>query len=162
MVRKNAVDKKPWDDTSTTSNYWPNSDLLSWLNSNYKNLFSSTVQDLIGTTKYIFTLPGGAATLTTRSDACFTLSVTEYGLTSYKANVEGSNLPIANTLLTIIQQYQGCWTRSILIGGSKGGALEIENGQVLDDFTTENYNFLPVFTLPKNAFVDSNLALIET
>ena len=91
------------------SNSLQNSDLLSYLNSTYKDTLGQTVRDAVGTTTYQYT---NNSILTTRKDSIFPLSITELGLSVPEGNInaEGSLLPGANAILDSINTPM--WTRT--------------------------------------------------
>lgn len=172
MVRKDCYDKRVWN--TARSNTWASSSILSWLTGTYKNLFSSSVRSMMGTTKYYYTIGNKNWTVTTRSDSVFLLSVTELGLSRDYANVEGSALPIANTLK--IAQYVGAnvdqWTRSpyTSINVSTYMHAWIVNsggGPTYEACDIVRYS-RPVFTLPGSAMLnptpndDGSYTLIES
>ena len=96
LVRKDCYDKRAWD--AGNVNAWASSDLLTWLNGTYKALFPEEIQTAMGTTTYYYTPADGNFSVTTRSDAVFSLSATELGLSQTLFNAEGSTLSISNTL----------------------------------------------------------------
>ncbi len=68
------------------------------LNGTYKALFDPAVQEAMVTTT-IYCSPGTkGSTVSTMSRSVFMLSLTEYGLSTNRCNVEGSALPIASIL----------------------------------------------------------------
>lgn len=161
MVRKDVYDQRAWNSPDIST--WATSLILSWLNGDYKNLFSSNVQQLMGETKYQYTLGNENTTLTTRSDSVFLLSLRELGKTASYSNNEGTVLPIANTLE--IAYANGIatsqWTRSpnanynyvvfylSHIGSVENGSCNYGNGS------------RPCFTLPSETLIDPDGVLIE-
>lgn len=163
LVRKDVYDQRQWN--SSNANAWANCVLRSWLNSNYKNLFSSAVQALIGTTTYYYTPGNGSWSVTTRSDAVFSLSGTELNGSHSNCNVEGTALPIWSTLRLAYnssgdRSFQ--WTRSPVISNtSSAWAFDIIPGFGGFGVNTE-IGSRPCFTLPATALVDQDLNLIES
>lgn len=163
VVRKDVYDRRQWN--SSNANAWANCVLRSWLNSNYKNLFSSAVQALIGTTTYYYTPGNGSWSVTTRSDAVFSLSGTELNGSHGNCNVEGTALPIWSTLRLAYnssgdRSFQ--WTRSpVTSNTSSAWAFD-----TIPEFGGFGVNTeigpRPCFTLPSIALVDQNLNLIES
>ena len=163
LVRKDVYDQRQWN--SSNANAWANCVLRSWLNSNYKNLFSSAVQALIGTTTYYYTPGNGSWSVTTRSDAVFSLSGTELNGSHENCNVEGTALPIWSTLRLAYnssgdRSFQ--WTRSPATSNtSSAWAFDTIPGFGGFGVNTE-IGSRPCFTLPATALVDQGLNLIET
>lgn len=163
LVRKDVYDQRQWN--SSNANAWANCVLRSWLNSNYKNLFSSAVQALIGTTTYYYTPGNGSWSVTTRSDAVFSLSGTELNGSHENCNVEGTALPIWSTLRLAYnssgdRSFQ--WTRSPATSNtSSAWAFDTIPGFGGFGVNTE-IGSRPCFTLPSTALVDQDLNLIET
>ena len=163
LVRKDVYDQRQWN--SSNANAWANCVLRSWLNSNYKNLFSSAVQALMGTTTYYYTPGNGSWSVTTRSDAVFSLSGTELNGSHRNCNVEGTALPIWSTLRLAYnssgdRSFQ--WTRSpVTSDTSSAWAFDTIPGFGGFGVDTE-IGSRPCFTLPSTAFVDADLNLIES
>lgn len=163
LVRKDVYDQRQWN--SSNANAWANCVLRSWLNSNYKNLFSSAVQALIGTTTYYYTPGNGSWSVTTRSDAVFSLSGTELNGSHRNCNVEGTALPIWSTLRLAYnssgdRSFQ--WTRSpVTSNTSSAWAFDTIPGFGGFGVNTE-IGSRPCFTLPSIARVDTGLNLIES
>lgn len=163
-VRKECIDPRPWN--SSGINTWASSSLRSWLNGSYKNKFADSVQSQIGTTQYYYTPGNGNYTVTSKTDSVFLLSLTEFGLSAPFANAEGSTIPIANTIRIC---YSGGspaiqWTRSPSTDSDlTNSALYIDiDGSGKWSYCTNSFVFLPCFTLPSTALVDSSNALIES
>ena len=163
LVRKDVYDQRQWN--SSNANAWANCVLRSWLNSNYKNLFSSAVQALIGTTTYYYTPGNGSWSVTTRSDAVFSLSGTELNGSHRNCNVEGTALPIWSTLRLAYnssgdRSFQ--WTRSPVTSNTSSAWLfDTIPGFGGFGVNTE-IGSRPCFTLPSIARVDTGLNLIES
>lgn len=165
MVRKNVFDYRRWNDTDI--NTWADSSMLSFLNSGYKIILGTNVQKMIATTTYRYTPGNGDKRVTTRADAIFLMSLTEFGKSALFVNTEGSALPIATILQTIPQDgpnQDGQWTRSpntqyngaVVNLGYTG--LVSTNASA----TTDLFGSRPCFTLPDTARVDADLNLIES
>lgn len=163
MVRKDVYDQRQWN--SSSANAWASSTIHSWLNSGYKGLFSAYVQSIMGATTYEYTVGNNNNTVATRSDAVFLLSLTELGESypSY-ANVEGSALPIANTLKIAYQNGVATtqWTRSPQTQGIGLVWRFDQSGNFTLKSCTESHGSRPCFTLPSTALVDPSNALIES
>ena len=162
LVRKDGYNQRQWN--NVILNTWASCTIRSWLNSNYKNLFSSEVQALIGNTAYYYTPGGSDYNVTTYSDAIFLPSVTELGLSDTYVRVEGTILPIASTLQiayingTPIEQ----WTRSPSMYRSDYAWTLDSDGSLGGNRVTNSCGSRPCFTLPATALVDADLNLIET
>lgn len=162
MVRKDVYDQRVWD--AGNANVWADSDLLAWLNSSYFGLLSSSVQTMISTTQYYYTLGGYNPTVTARSDAVFLMSMTELGQSRDNMNVEGSALPIANTLKLAYQNGSATtqWTRSPETNNVNYAWYIASNGNLGAAYSSYTRGSRPCFTLPKNALVDPDMNLIES
>ena len=162
VVRKDVYDQRQWN--SSNANAWANCVLRSWLNSNYKNLFSSAVQALIGTTTYYYTPGNGSWGVTTRSDAVFSLSGAELNGSHENCNVEGTALPIWSTLRLAYnssgdRSFQ--WTRSPATSNTSS-AWAFDTIPEFGGFgVNTEIGSRPCFTLPDTARVDAELSLIE-
>lgn len=162
VVRKDVYGMRQWNNSNV--NDWENSTMHSWLNNSYKDLFSSSVQALMGNTTYRYTPGNGSWGVTTRSDAVFLLSATELGKSESWFNVEGSALPIASTLQVAYRNGRATtqWTRSPRTSSTDGAIFLDSNGGVDGDACTLTHGSLPCFTLPSTVLVDQDLNLIET
>lgn len=160
-VRKDIHSDRIWNDAN---NEWATSDIRSWLNGDYKSLFSSSVKTLMGRTKYEFIRSHSQPGVSTISSSVFLLSNTELGTSQTPTNDTGSVLPIYTTLQ--IAYLEGVaspqWTRSMMkLDSSQVFYLE-GNGTLNDTNSDVWHGARPCFTLPSTALVDSNNALIET
>ena len=162
LVRKDVYGPRQWN--SSNVNAWASSTMLSWLNSEYKGLFSADVQAMMETTTYRYTPGNGNSTVTSRSDAVFLLSVTELGQSRTYVNVEGSRLPIADTLKVVYQggSVAAQWTRSPYVSSTYFAAYLYTEGAVYYGDCISGFQARPCFTLPSTALVDSSNALIES
>lgn len=163
MVRKDVYANQVWD--AGNVNAYATSDIDTWFNGTYKNALSSAVQTMIGTTQFYYTPGNGNNTVGTLERAVFALSATELGQSASWFNVEGSALPIANTLK--IAYLNGSpnvqWTRSPHTTYTDSAVCLNTNGGLGNNGIC-NYTFgsRPCFTLPKNALVDPDMNLIES
>lgn len=160
-VRKDIHSNRIWDDAN---NEWATSDIRSWLNGDYKSLFSSSVKTLMGRTKYEFIRSYSQPGVSTISSSVFLLSNTELGTSQTPTSDTGSVLPIYTTLQ--IASLEGVaspqWTRSMMTLNSSNVFYLERNGTLNDTNSDVWYGARPCFTLPSTALVDSNNALIET
>lgn len=173
LVRKDAYDKRMYDvstDGLGTNGFFDESDIFVWLNGTYKSLLDATVQTAIGKTKFYFTdwdANKYKKILSNMSSSVFLLSYTELGGTNQPAaNLEGSVLPISNTLK--ISYYNGTavnqWTRSLDTFGNyifyfkPNGTYDLIMTNGIPDGSTKAGNFYsrPCFTLPSSSLFDSS------
>lgn len=153
VARKDVYDIRSWH--SSNVNAWASCTMRSWLNSTYKALLDSDIQSLMGTTTYYYTPGNGNWTVTTRSDAVFLLSLTELGQSHTYAKVEGSALPIANTLKIAYQNGSTTtqWTRSPGTNGASYAWRLDSDGNGDYEGCTYTCGSLPAFTLPAALYV---------
>ena len=133
-------------------------------NSGYKNLLSSAVQTMIGTTLFYYTIGDNNNSVTTLNRSVFLLSVTELWGSYSGANIEGSTLPSNGVLKTSYfnGEPSAQWTRTPDTSNQKWSFLIGVTGSPGSDSVLQQFGFRPCFTLTSTAYVDSNLALIET
>lgn len=159
MVRKDCYDERQWHEFNR--NAYAVSTIDSWMNGDYKALFSSNVQEAMGTTKFYYTPGNGNNTVTTLERSIFMLSVMELGTFKHYAdtvNIEGTTLPIASILQ--IAYYNGSkvyqWTRSSDTSGSvRAYFLDDTIGFSNTSLCKESKGSRPCFTLPSTMLVDS-------
>ena len=163
LVRKDVYEQLWWNNSSV--NTYASSEVDNRLNSTYKSVLDGEVQELIGTTKIQYTPGNGNWAVETLERAVFLLSLTELGKsrTTY-ANVEGSALPIASTLIRVL--FGGGpftqWTRTPnTSSGTSVWALEI-NGDEGTFGTIATAGVRPAFTLPGTLFVQSDGSISKT
>lgn len=130
VVRKDCYDNRVWDNGNV--NAYASSDLDSWFNSTYKNMLDADIRSLIGTTKIRYTPGNGNWTVGTLERAVFALSATELGQSASWFNVEGSALPIANTLKVAYLNGSANtqWTRSPYTDGTNSAVYLYSSGGV--------------------------------
>lgn len=148
LVRKDVYDNRVWD--SGRVNAYASSDLDSWFNNTYKNMLSSAISSLIGTTKIPYTPGNGNNTVSTLERAVFALSVTELGQSASWFNVEGSALPIASTLQIAYRNGSPStqWTRSPVNSGTGAVGYMFANGEDGNGNCNGSQGSRPCFTLP--------------
>ena len=160
LITRNAIyDQRAWGQDASHPDF-SYSQIFSWLNGSYKNLFSDKVQQMMGETFYPSTI--SYTTVGTLSSAVFLLSKTEMGDSGSNFNVEGSNVPIFAQLYNA--PFGGgttnlWWTRTIYNKGTNQVCTVSGMG---DSYISNGRYSRPCFTLPSDALVDSNNALIET
>lgn len=160
VVRKDCYDYREWDSSKVGD--WASCTVLSWLNSEYKALLGTGIQQFMGATAYYYTSNNNDWSVSTRSDAVFLLSATELGQSGGSFNVEGTALPIASTLQVahIDGRASTQWTRSpvkrvprSVIGLYTSGASTYVN-------CTLTYGSRPAFTLPSSILLNDNSEII--
>lgn len=160
VVRKDCYDNRVWDNGNV--NAYAISDLDSWFNNTYKNMLDADIRSLIGTTEIRYTLGNDDWTVGTLERAVFALSVTELGQSASWFNVEGSALPIANTLkvayLNGLANTQ--WTRSQSTLSTNDACCLIHNGSVSSYYCRISYGSRPCFTLPSTVLVDEAMNIV--
>lgn len=161
VVRKDVYGSRQWN--SANVNAWANCSLRNWLNEDYKAVLDADIQEAMSATTYRYTPGNNDDSVTTRSDAVFLLSLTELGQSHSKANVEGSELPIADTLkiayLNGSTVYQ--WTRSPYLFLLYTQVFYLNGGGQVGTYNaTSAYGSRPCFTLPSTVLVDEAMNIV--
>ena len=159
LVRKDIHSFMSWN--SSAVNSYNNSGIDTWLNNTYRSMLGSDVQSSIGNTQFYYTPGNGNNSVTTLQKSIFLLSGTELGKSDLSLRVEGTELPIADTLS--IAYYNGNpdtqWTRSPQISGTDDAFYLQANGN-LGAGMTRQVGARTCFTLPNSFqamyYVDSN------
>mgnify|MGYP000487095627 CR=1 FL=1 len=159
VVRKDCYIEREWHNYNT--NNYVNSTIKSWLNSDYKNILDANILELIGTTKYYSTPGGGNNGVTVLTDAVFLLSMTELGISKNWYNVEGSVLPIVDTLKITYMTGSpiNYWTRSPVTQRTDQSGLLTSTGDENRDYCSYSMGARPVFTLSSTAVVLDDLTV---
>ena len=149
VVRKDTYDDWAWHNSNV--NAYANSYLNNRFNNAYKDSLDADIRSLIGTTKIRYTPGNGNWTVDILERAIFALSLTELGQSDTRANVEGSALPIASTLL--IAYHNGSvapqWTRSPVINNPRLAWVLIPVDPFIWDVNcVSQFGARPAFTLP--------------
>lgn len=161
LVRKDCYDKQQWHSSSNV-NEFDTCTISVWLNGTYKALLDTDVQTAIGETTFYYTT--GDAKLVTLSKAVFLLSVTELGLTHSTANVEGSELPIADQLRYVYLDGEAAiqWTRTPRDNTDSEYVFSVTTTQTASPkMTTTKYGSRPCFTLPSSTVFNEETLLFE-
>ena len=161
VVRKDCYNNRVWDNGNV--NAYASSDLDSWFNSTYKNLLDADIRALIGTTKIRYTPGKGNYTVGTLERAVFALSATELGQSGNFFNVEGSALPIANTLKVayLNGRVNTQWTRSPYTRHTFYAVYLNSDGIANNySFCNVSYGSRPAFTLPSVTKFDPDTNII--
>lgn len=162
VVRKDVYEQLWWNNSSV--NAYASSEVDNRLNSTYKSVLDEEIQELIGTTKIQYTPGNGNWAVGTLERAVFLLSLTELGKSRTTANVEGSALPIASTLIRV--SFGGGpftqWTRTPnTSSGTSVWMLQVTGDE--GTFGTVNTaGVRPAFTLPGTLFVQSDGSISKT
>ena len=161
VVRKDVYDNRAWD--SGNVNAYASSDLDNWFNNTYKNMLDADIRSLIGTTKIRYTPGNGNTSVGTLERAIFALSATELGHSASWFNVEGSALPIANTLK--IAYLNGSantqWTRSPRTSNTHYAVYLYSDGDVLNYYGYYTCGSRPAFTLPSSLYVSDDGSVFQ-
>ena len=163
VVRKDCCNRRQWHDSNI--NAYATSSINNWLNGDYKNMLDADIQGVIGTTTYQYTPGNGDKSVMTRSDAIFLLSLTELGKSHTYANVEGSALPIASSLVEAYLNGSPAtqWTRSPYIRSTLRAWVVYFSGNISNLSCTSTYEVRPVFTLPSSLSVnDEGIVSVNT
>ena len=149
-VRKNI----PYTGRFGNTNSLAGSDIDAWFNGIYLNKFSADVQAAIGTTAFYGTPVGGSTTVQSVTRAIFSMSLSELGLTSAQANIEGTALPNAESL-RLIKTDAGAAISQITRTPQIGNTTQIwvigATGNPTSPVTTSAGNGnRPSFTLPED------------
>ena len=153
VVRKDCYGNQAWDNGNV--NAYASSDLDSWFNSTYKNMLDADIRSLIGTTKIRYTPGNGNWTVGTLERAVFALSATELGQSASWINVEGSALPIANTLKVAYLNGRANtqWTRSPSTRYTNYAVYLDSDGDFGGNRCSGSFGRRPAFTLPSSTIV---------
>ena len=154
VVRKDCYDNRVWDNGNV--NAYASSDLDSWFNSTYKNMLDADIRSLIGTTKIRYTPGNGNWTVGTLERAVFALSATELGQSASWFNVEGSTLPIANTLKIAYLNGNANtqWTRSPYTYSTRIAVFLYSLGNVDDGLCNGSGGSRPAFCLYESTLIN--------
>jgi hypothetical protein len=163
LVRKDCYNTQiKYDEEQDTFPYYYNTVIDVWLTNDYKSLFSTEIQSLMGETTFIRYHASSASRLYTRP--IFLLSATECGGTPTVGNEEGSVLPIASSILRTGKPW---WTRSIYHNDT-GGYFSDKVFYVKADGTLYQMNCYervpyprPCFTLPAETVFDGETNIIK-
>lgn len=161
VVRKDCYDNRVWDNGNV--NAYASSDLDSWFNSTYKNMLDADIRSLIGTTKIRYTPGNGNWTVGTLERAVFALSATELGHSASWFNVEGSDLPIANTLKVAYLNGSANtqWTRSPNTDRTYFAVILVSDGDADYNICRSSGGSRPAFTLPSFLYVSDDGSVFQ-
>lgn len=165
LVRTTRMDARVWHTSDV--NAYAASNMDSYLNGTYKNLFDSDTKSAIGTTKFYYTPGNGTTTVTTLERSIFLPSVSEFGVTKNAdyANTEGSTISVVSALIT---DNTMTWTRTPKRNttGSVYLAYYLNTGGIKYigasyKSCSNSYKYFPCFTLPSGALFDEETMLFN-
>lgn len=142
-----------------SNNAYATSEIDKWLTGTYINLFDTSLRNKIEQTKFYYTPGNYDKTVKTLERAVFILSTTELGDQEGIDNIEGSAIPIAETIAGAhMHNGKEIWTRTpryesytnkyvVQLGAWGFGAYSCD---------TANNGTLPAFTLPGNLGLSQN------
>lgn len=155
LVRKDCYDKRAWN--ATASNVYDGSSIDSWLNGDYKVLFSSEFQAAMGTTTFKTAQGGGDASVKTLSRSVFLLSVSEMGESGAHFPLDGTALDADVINLLKIAGIGGTsciwWTRSPYTDYTRDDIVhDFDTGGAANAHavTQNDKGSRPAFTLPSD------------
>lgn len=144
LMRENSLGSYQWNDSRNTDTYIQSS--VDSTLSQYVNQFPSEIRAAIATTSFTTALSNSSTTTMTASRKAFLLSVTETGLSTTYANVEGSAISTVQNNVAV--RMGGCWTRTHS-RRSNSEAFYIDNyGSVYESEVTTPNGIKPCFTVP--------------
>lgn len=158
LVVRRYLNTPPDGMTFGSSRNYKTSNIDTWFNGYYLNLFGAEMKAKIGTTTfYCYDVDSSAVTTLTRS--VFTPSMAELGFSETYAPVEGSVLPNAADLL--IAAAHGAnrvhWTRTCSKNGSKYVyAITASGAATTYRYSTSQY-LQPCFTIPGNMVITDDM-----
>lgn len=162
LVRKDVYDLRAWAADNITT--YADSDIDAWFNGEYKSKFSPYIQDKMGSTKFYYTIGNGNNSVVQLKRSVFALSLTEFGITSEYANVEGVSLPNAEDLriayLTGNPQLQ--WTRTPAISNITNVFRLSRSGAESNANPNNSSGSRPCFTLPADMQVNADGSIVES
>lgn len=162
LVRKDCYDNRVWH--SSDVNAYAVSNIDAWLNSLYKNLLDSTVQEHIGTTEFYYTPGNGNNSIAILQRSVFILSATELSISISPMNTEGSKLPIASTLRKAYLNGSPVaqWSRTPSTDGNNSNVAFLNSGGGGGiAITSVTRGSRPCFTLPETSIFDKNTLLFK-
>ena len=136
-----------------SNNAYATSEIDKWLTGTYINLFDTSVRNKIEQTKFYYTPGNYDKTVKTLERAVFILSATELGNQGGPDNIEGSAIPIAETIAGAhMQNGKTIWTRTPRYESYTNKPVVQLNRWGFGGYDCDKANsgILPVFTLPGN------------
>lgn len=153
VVRKDCYDSRQWN--STNKNAYAESAIDIFLNGEYKALLDADIQSAIGTTTFYYTIGNGDNNVTTLTRSIFLLSSTELGGADVYNNVEGSVLPIYETLNIAYLNGNATtqWTRTPDTTGTSSVRRLNAKGTHMASNANDTNGSRPAFTLPSTLVI---------
>lgn len=142
-----------------SNNAYATSEIDKWLTGTYINLFDTSVRNKIEQTKFYYTPGNYDKTVKTLERAVFILSVTELGNQGGPDNIEGSAIPIAETIAGAHMHIgKTIWTRTPRYESyTNEYVVQLrEMGFGAYSCNKANSGILPAFTLPGNLGLSQN------
>lgn len=167
FIRRDIPGIAEWSSDQYDLNNYPGSDISKMLNSTYKSRFSTTVQKLIGSTKYYWARDNDS-NIQQYSNSFILLSAKEYDLPirsddgyfqQWGYQQYGEPVPIASTLRTARDTQ---WTRNPVSGNAKQCIYCSTDGYIDMTYCDRDEGYRPAFTLPSSLFVNAELFLDES
>lgn len=155
MVRKDCYDERAFN---SSNNAFSGSSMDIWLNNTWLNLLDTDIRAAIDETTFYYTPGDGDYTVTTLQRAVFLLSVTELGKSNSRANIEGTALPIANSLQIAYLNGSAVnqWTRTPYTRSTVVFFLR-SDGNPNGKAAKNTYGSRPAFTLPSDFLVTDDM-----
>ncbi len=163
VVRKEAKDAIEWN--KELVNAYASSYIDNFLNTNYKKLFSKNIQNLISTTKFIYTIGNSNWATATLDRSIFLLSLSEFDHQDAYANQEGTAISINRELRQAKKDGRSVkqWTRTPRTWNPYDAFYLREDGVTQNDNVTRlsTYYTRPIFTLPATTRLNPDRSVIE-
>ena len=159
LVRKDVYKNGIFANWSAT---YESSTIDKWMNTTYKKLLSTNIQNFIGSTKFYYTdgssTDGSSSNLGILERSIFALSYVELGGEEGYYNEEGSILPTASLIHSTMSDNQ--WTRSPCGDSTKAWEAYSDDGGFDTWDVDRNSGYCPCFTLPSSLKVTPSLNII--
>lgn len=163
LVRKDCHSNQTWNINHI--NAYANGTLDNWFNTTYKEMFDTSVQQLMGSTNFYYTPGQRNNTVATLARSIFTPSLEEYGLRGSgldnMTNAEGTTFTTPIAIANLDGSPVSHWTRSPYF--SQVGNLDYYAAGVTDvggasvSFeVNDQYGARPCFTLPDTTIFTDN------
>lgn len=171
VVRKHSSNDNVWydNDYPNYTNSYNQSNLDSWLNETYYNRFDNSIKSRIGSTKFRCAKGNNNSTIETLDKYIFALSMTELGYSNGNGRnvyVEGSKLPIADTIAADLQNNEGVpYSLRSAVYNSDDEIFFMNYMMRIDPYPIyepaySNKHPRPMFTIPSTTIVDIDLNVI--
>ena len=158
LVVRRYLRTPPNSMTFGSSRNYKTSNIDTWFNGDYFNLFDADMKAKIGTTTF-FCYDVDSSSVTTLTRSVFTPSMAELGLSNTYAPVEGSALSNAADLLIAVGQGSNRihWTRTCSTNGTRY-VYAITAAGVANTYRYSTSNYLqPCFTIPGGMVITDDM-----